>query len=55
MKCSVTIDWKFMAALGTAAVGFFCVSKMDGDSVERVLTHVVYALKKSVIAENGSH
>lgn len=41
MNCNVTIDWKFMAALGTALVGFFCVSKMNGDSVERVLTHVV--------------
>ena len=55
MNCNVTIDWKFMAALGTSVVGICCVSKMNGDSVERVLTDIVNACKELVITEKGNH
>jgi hypothetical protein len=55
MNLNVMIDWKFITALGTAVVGFFCVKKMDSDSVERVLTHVVDAYKESVVAKVGNH
>ena len=55
MNLNVMIDWKFITALGTAVVGFFCVKKMDSDSFERVLTHVVDAYKESVVAKVGNH
>lgn len=55
MNLNVIIDWKFITALGTGVVVFFCVKKMDSDSVERVLTHVVDAYKESVVAKVGNH
>lgn len=54
MNLSVTIDWKFVVALGTTAVGVIFAIKMDTSAVERVSTHMVDACKEYAIAVNGS-
>ena len=53
MNLFVTIDWKFVVALGTAAVGVIFAVKMDGAAAERVSTHVVDACKEYAIAGNS--
>ena len=54
MNLTVTIDWKFVLALGTATVGVIFAVKMDASAAERVLTHVVDAYKEYAIAGNGN-
>ena len=53
MNFNVTIDWKFVVALGTAAVGVIFATKMDGAAAERVSTLVVEAGKEFAIAGNS--
>ncbi len=53
MNLNVTIDWKFVVALGTAAVGVIFAVKMDGTAAERVSTHAVDACKEYAIAGNS--
>ncbi len=53
MNLNVTIDWKFVVALGTAAVGVIFAGKMDGTAAERVSTHAVDACKELAIAGNS--
>ena len=53
MSFVVTIDWKFVVALGTAAVGVIFAVKMDGAAAERVSTHAVDACKEYAIAGNS--
>lgn len=54
MYLSVTIDWKFVVALGTTTVGIIFAAKMDSSAVERVSTHAVDAYKEYVIAVSGN-
>lgn len=53
MNLNVTIDWKFVVALGTAAVGVIFAVKMDGAAAERVSIHAVDACKELAIAGNS--
>jgi predicted secreted Zn-dependent protease len=53
MNLNVTIDWKFVVALGTAVVGTIFAVKMDADVAERVSTHAVDACKEYAIAGNS--
>lgn len=53
MNLNVTIDWKFVVALGTAVVGTIFAVKMDAEAVEKVSTHVVDACKECAIAGNS--
>ena len=53
MNFSVTIDWKFVVALGAAAAGVIFAVKMDGPAAERVSTLVVEASKEFAIAGNS--
>ena len=55
MNFVVTLDWKFVVALGASAVGTIFAVKMDASAAERVSIHAVDALKDYVIAENSSH
>ena len=48
---SVTIDWKFIVALGTSVVGIIFAIKMDETAAERVSTNVVNACREFAIAE----
>lgn len=50
MNCTVTIDWKFVVALGGAVALFIFSSKMDGAAAERVLTHTVDTCKEYAVA-----
>jgi hypothetical protein len=54
MNLSVTIDWKFVVALGATAVGVIFAIKMDSVAVERVSTHTADACKEYAIAVKGS-
>ena len=53
MNFVITLDWKFVVALGTAAVGVIFAVKMDGSAAERVSTHAVDACKEYAIAGNS--
>lgn len=53
MNLNVTIDWKFVVALGTAAASVIFAVKMDGSAAERVSTHAVDACKEYALALNG--
>ena len=55
MNLNVTIDWKFVVALGTSVVGTIFALKMDASAAERVSTHAVDACKEYVVAGNGNH
>lgn len=54
MSFVVSIDWKFVVALGAAAVGTIFAVKMDEDAAERVLINVIDACKEYAVAGNGS-
>lgn len=53
MNLNVTIDWKFVVALGTVAVGTIFAIKMDDDATERVSIHAIDACKEYAIAGNS--
>ena len=53
MNLNVTIDWKFVVALGAAAVGTIFAVKMDASEAERVSIHAIDAYKEYAIAGNG--
>ena len=53
MNCTVTIDWKFVVALGAAAVGTIFAMKMDAPAAERVSIYVVDACKEFALAGNS--
>lgn len=54
MNLVVTIDWKFVVALGTAVAGIILAVKMEPDAAERVSIHAVDAYKEFVVAGNGN-
>ena len=47
---SVIIDWKFVVALGAAAVGIIFAVKMPADAAERVSVHAIDACQGHAIA-----
>lgn len=49
MTCTVTIDWKFVAALGFSGVGMYLSSKIDPASAEKVLTCMVDVCMELVV------
>lgn len=54
MNLTVTIDWKFVVALGTATVCIILAAKMDASAAERVSTQMVDACKEYAIVENSN-
>lgn len=54
MNFLATVDWKFVAAFGTTAVGIIFAIKMEYVAVERVPTHVADACKEYTVAGNGN-
>lgn len=54
MNLNVTVDWKFVVALGVAASGIIFATKMDAEAAERVSTLAVDACKELAIAEQFS-
>ena len=54
MNVNVTIDWKFIVALGATTAGIIFAVKMNPSAVERVATHAVDACKGiSPVITNG--
>lgn len=53
MNCTVTIDWKFVVALGAAAVGIIFAVKMDASAAEQVSIHAIDAGKEFALAGNS--
>ena len=53
MNLNVTIDWKFVVALGTVVVGTMFAVKMDSDAVERVSIHAIDACRDYAVAGNS--
>ena len=53
MSFVVTVDWKLVVALGSAAVGVIFALKMDAPAVERVSIHAIDASKEYGIAVNS--
>lgn len=53
MNFNVTIDWKLVAALGASAIGVIFTLKMDSNTVDHVLTKVVYACRDVAIGRNN--
>ena len=50
MSFIVTLDWKFVLALGGSVTGIIFAAKMGEAAVERVSTHAVDAYKEYAIA-----
>ena len=54
MNFVVTIDWRFVVALGAATVGTIFAVKMDASAAERVSIHVIDASKEYAVAVNSN-
>lgn len=54
MSFVVTIDWKFVVALGVATVGIIFASKMDPKAAEEVSIHAVDAVKEYAVVSNSN-
>ncbi len=51
MTFALTVDWKFVAALGAAVSGIIMAAKMDPKTAGRVSAKVVDACKEYAIAD----
>ncbi len=54
MNFVVTLDWKFVVALGTAVSSVILSTKMEPDAAERVSIHAIDACKEFAVAENNN-
>lgn len=54
MNLVVTLDWKFVVALGAAVGGIILCAKMNSDAAERVSIHAVDTCKELLVAGNGN-
>lgn len=54
MNFMVSIDWKFVLALGASACGIILCEKMGPEAAERVSAHLADACKEFAIAGNGN-
>ena len=52
MNLNVTIDWKFVVALGAGATAIIFAVKMDAAAAERVSIHAADACKEYAVACN---
>lgn len=53
MNSSVTIDWKFVVALGAATAGVILVVRMDRAATERVSIRAIDTIKELATAGNS--
>ena len=51
---SVTIDWKFVVALGGAVTGLIFAVKLDPAGVKEVSIHAVDAFKRCALVSDNS-
>lgn len=54
MSCMLTVDWRFVAAIGVAVSGIILSSKMEPDAAERVSIHAIDACAEFAAAEISS-
>lgn len=54
MNWNVTVDWKFVVALGAATVGTIFAVKMDASAAERVSIHAIDIAKEYAVAGNSN-
>ena len=54
MNFVVTIDWKFVVALGAAAVDIIFALKMDASTAERVSIDLIGTGRELAIARDGN-
>ena len=50
MKCTVTIDWKFVVALGIIPASIILANKIDSEAAERVLIQVINTCRSDILA-----
>jgi len=50
MNFVVTLDWKFVVAIGTAACGIILCAKMSPEAAERVSVHAIDACQEIIVA-----
>lgn len=55
MNSTITIDWKFIAALGASVTGIIFAVKMDADAVENVSTHIADACRDYAISSTEKY
>ena len=51
MNLTVTVDWRFVVALGVAVSGIILSVKMESDAAERVSIHAIDACKEFAVAD----
>ncbi len=51
MNVVLTIDWRFVVALGGASIGVIFAVKMDSAAAEQVMIQAVHACKELAVAE----
>ena len=51
MSFVLTVDWRFVAALGGAVCGIILCAKMDPDAAERVSVYAIDACAEFAAAE----
>lgn len=54
MNVTITIDWRFVFALGGAAALVIFATKMDSAAAEQVLTHTVGTVREYAITAKGN-
>lgn len=54
MNFVVTLDWKFVVALGAAACGIILCAKMSPEAAERVSIHAIDAGQEILVAGNSN-
>ena len=54
MNCTVVLDWKFVVALGTAAVSIIFAVKMDVADAKEVSIRAVDACREYAVAVTGN-
>lgn len=50
MNCTVTIDWKFVVALGIIPASIILANKIDPEAAERVLIQVINTCRSDILA-----
>lgn len=53
MNCTVVLDWKFVVALGAAAVSIIFAAKMNAADAKEVSIHAIDACKEYAVAITG--
>ncbi len=54
MSFALTVDWRFVVALGAAVSGIILCAKMEPDAAERVSVHAIDACAEFAAADRSS-